>query len=364
MADLTPSESALPRGRPRRPAALDLFSGCGGLTEGLRQAGFKVVGAIECDLLAVETYRANHKSVKVEAKKIELVDPGAFRRRLKLAKGELDLMAGCPPCQGFSSMTTLNGKLSATDERNDLVFQFVRFASEFLPRIIMMENVPGLASDPRFEEVCNQLSSLGYDPDVRILNAADYNVPQRRKRMILLAALKGKVPFAGKCDQRKTVRDAFAVFDEQDFSRDELHNLGERRSPDMLKLIREIPKDGGSRLDRGRNKQRPCHLKDCDGFKDVYGRMAWGQVAPTITGGCCNPSKGRFLHPEQDRNITLREAAILQTFPPMYSFCLKRGKFAAAQMIGNALPPEFIRRQAVHIIGHLRQIKEKLNPPR
>jgi DNA (cytosine-5)-methyltransferase 1 len=338
------------------PRALDLFSGCGGLTEGLHQAGFKVVGAIECDQLAVETYRANHKRVIVEAKNILEIVPSDFRKRLKLVKGELDLLAGCPPCQGFSSMTTLNGKLPKDDERNELVFQFVRFVREFMPRAIMMENVPGLASDGRLTRVCKELRELGYEPEVKVLNAADYAVPQRRKRMILLAGYKGKISFAEPCDVRQTVADAFGVFNRVDLSRDRLHTLGEHRSPNVVKLIREIPKDGGSRADLGADRQLACH-RACNGFKDVYGRMAWKAVAPTITGGCFNPSKGRFLHPEKNRTITLREAAILQTFPPDYYFSLRRGKVAVAQMIGNALPPEFIRRQSLGVAAFLASSK-------
>ena len=117
-------------------------------------------------------------------------------------------------------------------------------------------------------------------------------------------------------------------------------------------LIRLIPKDGGSRLDLGRQRQLGCHRR-CDGFKDVYGRMAWDDVSPTVTGGCVNPSKGRFLHPTKNRCVTLREAALLQSFPPTYRFSLRRGKFPAAQMIGNALPPEFIRRHAKQVGKHL-----------
>lgn len=332
---------------------MDLFSGCGGLTEGLRQAGFKVVGAIECDGLAVESYRRNHPSVQLASERIEDVDTEVFRRRLKLKSGELDLLAGCPPCQGFSAMTTLNGKLPKNDARNDLVFQFVRFVCEFLPKAIMMENVPGLADDDRLANVRCDLKKLGYQSEVAVLNAADYGVPQRRRRMILLASLDGKIPFAPTCEKTSTVADAFRIFAERDFSTDVLHNLGERRAPTIMKLIRDIPKDGGSRNDLGPARQLKCH-SDFDGFKDVYGRMAWNKVSPTITGGCCNPSKGRFLHPEHDRTITLREAAILQTFPPDYYFSLERGKFAVAQMIGNALPPEFIRRQALQVINNMK----------
>lgn len=113
-----------------------------------------------------------------------------------------------------------------------------------------------------------------------------------------------------------------------------------------------IPRNGGSRLDLGFKKQLPCHRR-CDGFKDIYGRMKWGEVAPTITTGCFNPSKGRFLHPRANRAITLREAAILQSFPKRYRFDMSEGKCAVASMIGNALPPEFVRRHALMVRRHL-----------
>jgi DNA (cytosine-5)-methyltransferase 1 len=128
--------------------------------------------------------------------------------------------------------------------------------------------------------------------------------------------------------------------------------LPEKRAGTVLKLIRDIPKDGGSRGDLPRARQLRCHKKS-DGFSDIYGRMAWKKVAPTITSGCFNPSKGRFLHPESDRAITMREAALLQGFPRDYSFALSYGKQAIALMIGNALPPEFIRRHALEIHGAL-----------
>jgi DNA (cytosine-5)-methyltransferase 1 len=118
--------------------------------------------------------------------------------------------------------------------------------------------------------------------------------------------------------------------------------------PEIAELIRAVPKDGGSHRTLSSGVQLDCH-KRCDGFFDIYGRMAWDEVAPTITGGCVNPSKGRFLHPRQDRVISLREAALLQTFPLGYRFLLERGKYPAAQMIGNALPPRFVRRHALSV---------------
>ena len=128
----------------------------------------------------------------------------------------------------------------------------------------------------------------------------------------------------------------------------------ERRTDRIQKLIKRIPKDGGSRKDLGKKAQLACHKK-CDGFKDIYGRMAWDKVSPTITSGCTNPSKGRFLHPDENRAITLREAAELQTFPKDYSFPLKVGKEQVASMIGNALPPEFIRKQTKPILSIIRR---------
>ena len=145
-----------------------------------------------------------------------------------------------------------------------------------------------------------------------------------------------------------TVRKAIGGLNRAGASGDELHDLPERRAKRVLQLIREIPKNGGSRADLPAARQLKCHIRQ-DGFHDIYGRMSWDDVAPTITSGCHNPSKGRFLHPDEDRAITLREAALLQSFPQTYRFPLSGGKEAIALMIGNALPPEFIRRHALEI---------------
>jgi DNA (cytosine-5)-methyltransferase 1 len=149
-----------------------------------------------------------------------------------------------------------------------------------------------------------------------------------------------------------TVKDAIGTMLPAGKSGDALHDLPEIRTPDVMARIKKIPKNGGSRSDLKKSDQLPCH-KRCRGFNDIYGRMSWDAVSPTITGGCVNPSKGRFLHPEEDRAITLREAAILQTFPKDYRFHLEGGKGAVATQIGNALPPEFIRRHALQIKTYL-----------
>ena len=343
----------------KKPRAIDLFSGCGGLTLGLKQAGFRVIGAIENDPLAVETYRANHKRVVIWDKDIRKVPATEVMRKLKLRPGELELLAGCPPCQGFSTMTTLNGRIGQ-DKQNDLVFEFLRFVRAMRPKAVMLENVPKLAKNRRFKKLRAKLQRLGYKVNHNILNAANYGVPQRRRRLILLAGRGARIPFASTARRGRTVEEAFAKLGRR-AQKDLLHNLPEKRTERVSKLIRKIPRDGGSRLDLDRSQQLKCH-RNCDGFRDVYGRMSWKDVSPTITGGCCNPSKGRFLHPHAHRCISLREAALLQAFPMDYFFSIKHGKFAAAQMIGNALPPEFIKRHASSIKRHLTSCRNEFIP--
>lgn len=332
--------------------AIDLFSGCGGLTRGLRDAGFAVLGAIEVEPVAVATYRHNNPDVVVWAKRIEDVTVAAVKKRLGVRRGELDLVAGCPPCEGFSSMRTLNGRRRVRDKRNNLIFEFLRFVRELLPKAIMLENVPRLAVDRRMRAVRAELKKLGYQFEVHVLDVANYGVPQRRRRMILLGSRFGTVSPSEIDPVRRTVRDAIGNLAAAGSSGDELHDLPERRTERIRQLIERIPPDGGSRADLGEGAQLACHT-NFDGFHDVYGRMKWDKVAPTITSGCVNPSKGRFLHPSEHRTITLREAALLQSFPSDYFFSLERGKFHAAAMIGDALPPEFVKRHAIEIRRHL-----------
>jgi len=332
--------------------AIDLFSGCGGLTVGLKLAGFKVVGAAEKEKLAVETYRRNHRKTKVKHGDIRNLDAAEFRRELKLRRGRLDLLAGCPPCQGFSSLRTLQGARKVRDKRNDLVFEFLRFVKEFEPKAIMMENVPGLASDHRIESLCRSLRGMGYSCEFRVIDAAHHGVPQRRRRMILLGGKYGRIPFAPEMKKIVTVRDAIKGLPHPKESDDPLHRTLARYTVKVARIIRRVPTNGGSRDALSNRSQLACHV-NCDGFNDIYGRMAWDDVAPTITSGCINPSKGRFLHPRQHRAITVREAALLQTFPADYYISLSRGKYPAAEMIGNALPPKFIKAQAKEVARYL-----------
>jgi len=334
------------------PKAIDLFAGPGGLTLGLVAAGFEVVAAIESDELAVKTYRANHPDVLIRHADIREVETAPLLAELGLDPEDIALCAGCPPCQGFSSVRTLNGKRTIDDPRNDLIAEYVRIVREIKPRAIMLENVPGLLRDERFEAAAAELEALGYPAceGTQILNAADYGVPQNRRRLVLLCIRNGSVEFPEGTSERVTVRDAIADLAEAGESGDPLHDLPERRSGRVIEMIKAIPADGGGRLDLHESQRLECH-REFTGFKDVYGRMRWDQPAPTITGGCHNPSKGRFLHPVAHRAVTLREASLLQGFPPDYVFSLDRGKLAAAAMIGNAAPPPLVAAQAAAVAG-------------
>ena len=218
----------------------------------------------------------------------------------------------------------------------------------------MLENVPRLLNYHLFQHFVRKVRRLGYVVECRILDAADYGVAQRRRRLVVIGLRKTTPQFAPPQAERVTVREILARLPRPGTSGDPLHDITEHRSSRIKRLIADIPKNGGSRNSIPRSRQLDCHLR-CEGFHDVYGRMAWDDAAPTITSGCINPSKGRFLHPAQCRAITLRETALLQSFPPDYYFSLKEGKYRAAELIGNAFPPEFARRQAIEIRQLLRQ---------
>ena len=343
-------------GNTKHLTAIDLFCGCGGLSLGLRRAKFKVIAAVDKDALSVATYRKNHKRTRTIKNDIRLIDAAALMEELGLEPGELDLLAGCPPCQGFSTLRTLNGGREIDEPMNDLVFEFIRFIHSFLPKAIMMENVPALLDDVRLRRFKDELSQLGYLCHAEVFNAVDFGVPQRRHRMILIGAHGGCPSFAEPVNRRRTVAGAIRKFPAPHTIDDPVHNYQPRRSAHINALISRIPVDGGSRTALPEKDQLKCH-RGFDGFKDIYGRMSWRQPAPTITGGCINPSRGRFLHPQANRAITLREAAILQGFPRSYQFDLSRGRYPAAQLIGNAFPPKFAEHHARSIYLYIENSK-------
>jgi DNA (cytosine-5)-methyltransferase 1 len=333
--------------------AADVFCGVGGMTLGLRQAGFEVVGGLDLSELAVDGYERNHPDVQVWRRDVRKVEGSELLERFGLsAPGDLDLLGGCPPCQGFSTVRTRRGA-AVKDPRNGLVAQFARLAEELRPKAILMENVPGLATDnPRFSRFVKRLERAGYDVKFNILNARDHGVPQSRRRLVLFGRLESEVPaFAHRKERPTTVRTAIADLPKPEESDDPAHNHGETRSEEVKRRIRSVPTDGGS-FRASSAEQLDCH-KGFNGFNDIYGRMAWDKPAPTITGGCINPSKGRFLHPEQHRAITLREAALLQGFPSEYEIPMTRGKYHAATLVGNALPPAFVADHAAVLADDL-----------
>ena len=272
-------------------------------------------------------------------------------RAAGLRNGELDLLAGCPPCQGFSAIRTRRREV-LHDDRNNLVLDFLRLIRELRPRLVLMENVPGLGADALFKEFTDGITACGMLYDTNVLDSADFGMPQQRRRLVFVAARDEKpslVDTGG--SERRTVRDAIgALASSAGRSGDPLHDHGEQRAEHVRAVINAIPANGGSRADLADDEQLECHRRAAAyGYgwgRNVYARMAWDRLAPTITGGCINPSKGRFLHPEEDRAITVREALSLQGFPASHQVSLRRGKYAAAEIVGNAIPPGFVEAQA------------------
>lgn len=336
---------------------VDLFAGAGGTALGFHQTGrFRIVAAVEVDKDAARTYERNF-GVQVTTANINELDPSAFRRSLELRPGELDVLVGCPPCQGF---TRMRNDARAGDERNRLVFRYLDFVEEFRPKFVVFENVPGLVNTRHGKSFYNALLTgverLGYAVRAEEVDAADYGVPQRRKRIIILGAPSEKLlpllrtkrthgnPLApetlyGFVRPWRTVRWAIANLPPLEAgevcSTDKLHRA-HRMGDRVADFIRRVPKDGGSRTDVPQEYWLPCHKKH-KGHGDAYGRLAWERPAVTVTCGCSHLSKGRFVHPEQDRGITPREAALLQGFPKTFAF--EGTQTSVCRQIGNAVPP-------------------------
>lgn len=330
--------------------SIDLFSGIGGLSWGLSEAGFKVLASIEIDAHAAKGYKINHPNTTVISQDIKLIDPQEI---INLLDGEpLHLLAGCPPCQGFSTVRKLNKKQSVRDKRNQLILEYLRFVVELEPLTIMFENVPGVKDYYLFKQMVRELQELGYDPQYEVVNVRDYNVPQNRKRLILVGSRLGDLNIDKGDYPYVSVRDAISHLPSVEDTEDEAHKIYAKHGSRIQEMIKKIPKNGGSRKDIPEYTLE-CHKKENVGFNDVYGRLRWDDFSTTITGGCLNPSKGRFLHPEENRCISAREAALLQSFPEDYIIPGDIPKDKIAQFIGNALPPKFSFIQATNIKNHI-----------
>ncbi len=334
--------------------AIDVYAGGGGLTVGLKRAGFDVVAAIEIEENAYATYRANHPEVHALKQDVTTVSGNDL---LKLTgQKSIDLLAGCPPCQGFTSLTT---KYRRDDHRNSLIFEMSRLALEIQPRAIMMENVPGLAKKGNvlYRELKRQLRNLGYRLTEDVLEVADYGVPQFRRRLVLFGGLGFEIGLPKPTHSRggknalphwRTVKDAIGHMVEpitlQDarkrgqVQRSDWHVVRTLSPENVMRM--KLAKAGKAWTSIPETLRPNCHQGGYTGFTNVYGRMEWNQPSPTITGGCTTFSKGRFGHPVQDRTISVREAALLQSFPESYRFDTPYMEHVC-NVIGNALPCDF-----------------------
>lgn len=338
--------------------SIDLFSGGGGLSEGMRQAGFTINAAVEIDPIAAETFRVNHSRSKVIERDIRYVSSSELLKQAGIEKGQLDLLAGCPPCQGFSSLTS---KYKRNDQRNSLIGEVARLVRDLKPRAVMIENVPGLMSKGHFylTDFIRVLDDLGYIVNYDVLQVADYGVPQDRRRFVLLAGLGFEIAIPKPTHSRtgedglpkwKTVKEALVGLGKP-VPLNEASSYGGPRSLNWnitrnlsninIERLKHL-KPGGPRYDIPDHLRPRCHQGKNSGFGNVYGRMCWDSPSPTITGGCTVLSKGRFGHPTEARTISVREAARLQTFPDTFEFATDSVD-RVCQIIGNALPCEFAR---------------------
>lgn len=339
-----------------RLTAVDLFCGAGGLSLGLRRARFDVVAAVEIDPELGKTYKANHSDTHLFIRDVRELTGKDILSATGVKR--IDMVVGCPPCQGFSSLTT---KHEGEDPRNELVLEMARIVAELEPMMVMMENVPGLATRGKrlLDEFVVRLQSTGYVVNHQILELADYGVPQSRRRLVLLAGKGFPIAFpkpthcrngdnANGLKRWRTLADAIRSMGKpvtlskakemggpQRFNWHVVSDLT-RVSVNRLRALRA----GSGRAGLPKELRPRCHADSDEGFQNVYGRLSWNRAAPTITTGFATPAMGRFGHPTGLRTISVREAAVIQTFPKSYKFDTKLLS-RACDLVGNALPPRF-----------------------
>ena len=325
--------------------AVDLFCGAGGLTRGLLDAGIEVKKGIDIDERFKDTYEKNNFGTQFLTKDITLLTPEEVTSGIDI-KNNYFLLAGCAPCQPFS---TINNKDAVEDSRKSLLLEFGRIVKQTKPDFIFIENVPGLATGKGkiiFEKFKKVLDSMNYHYVYKVVDAKSYGVPQKRKRLILLGSSKNNIEFPNPTNGENeslnpyvTVREAighYPIISAGKKHKKILNHETRLLSELNMQRMSAIKKDGGSRSDLPKNLRLKCH-KYHEGHTDVYGRMKWDDVAPTLTCKCTSITNGRFGHPTQKRGISVREAATLQTFPENYIF---HGAITLnTLMVGNAVPP-------------------------
>ena len=338
--------------------AIDFFCSGGGMTYGLRLAGVDVIAGIDNDPSVQETYERNNPDSKFILADIFKFNEKDLREKTGIKQNDDDLIfIGCSPCQYWSIIHTDRTKSEIT---KDLLKEFHRFVKFFRPGFVVIENVPGLqrqSTESGLQEFIDDLKKHGYIVSYDIYNLNNYGVPQSRKRFSLIASRVVPKKILPKVSpNRLVVRDVLG--EANGFPRVEaghrdstsFQHTVSRLSEENLLAIRATPKNGGNTI-----KRRISYKGS--GFRDSYGRMSWDKPAPTITTNFHKLSSGRFGHPEEDRAISLREGASLQTFPKEYIF-YANSISAIAKMIGNAVPPEFAKRIALAIIESLEDYEE------
>ena len=326
-----------------RLVAVDLFCGVGGLSFGLKEAGLDVRAGVDVDPSCRYPYERNcgatflHKDIRDLTKK----DLEPF-----WGKADCRVLVGCAPCQPFSPHT-YKKRQKGHDGRWRLIDQLLRLVKECRPHIVSMENVPNLTKQKIFADFVGGLESMNYCVSHGIVSCRDYGVPQTRRRLVLLASTLGEISLVSPDanQRRQTVRDAIghlpAIENNSSDKKDSLHVCSKLAGINLRRIRASTP--GGNWLSWPQRLLPECY-KRMSGmtYKNVYGRMVWDKPAPTLTAQFNRYGTGRFGHPEQDRALSLREGALLQTFPKTFAFCpkggeIKRGRIA--QHIGNAVPP-------------------------
>lgn len=326
--------------------AFDLFCGCGGVTSGLRRAGIRVDLGIDWDENCRLTYTLNNPGAKFIRGDIrEMSGAELLRCADNLRPDDYLLIAACAPCQPFSSQNRGSGN----KQLRTMVGEVERLVRELEPDFVFAENVPGIQAVKgfsAFRRLLSTLETLGYKHEFCNVDAQFYGVPQSRKRLVLLASRYAAlawpaVRFGNESglSTLRTVRDAIGHF--PSIAAGESHptipnHVAAQLSVQNLARLLVTPKDGGSRKDWPDALGLKCH-KNHDGHPDVYGRLKWDAPAPTLTTKCTSISNGRYGHPEQDRAISVREAASLQGFPDDYVFY--GGLKTSSRLVGNAVPP-------------------------
>lgn len=337
---------------------VDFFCGAGGMSYGFHTIGkltgkFRWAGAIDIDQYAIDTYEHNYGHRPAQMNLAE-ADIDEIKGVLNLNPHNELILIGCAPCQGFSAHRKKDHR--GPDKRNTLVGLFAEIAVQLNPKMIIMENVPDLLAKKHwhhYKAFKETVETAGYHIAVKILNMAEYGTPQSRFRTVLIAD-RDFIPTLPQAvlspEQFRTVRDAIGNLPplkagEKD-SNDPMH-MTSRHRMETIEILKQIPKDGGNRP----HGVGPQCLDKVAGFYDVYGRLAWDKTAVTITARCRTPSCGRFVHPEQDRGLSVREAALLQGFPSNFYF---EGPFDDKfKQIGNAVSPIFSTRLAGHVLTML-----------